>query len=95
MDPIENNKTLSPHPDAMHPPSPNWAILLPENLQEDKSALTVEDRMAHIWDKHHVKEKQRKQLLLRAQKIVAEYAEQQRKDFSLQVYEDIVVATAT
>jgi len=56
MNLIENNKISSPHPDATHPASPNWATLLPENLQEDKSALTVEDHMAHIWDKHQVKE---------------------------------------
>ena len=64
MDSIENNKITSPHPDAMHPPGPNRATLLPENLQEDKSALTVEERMAHMWDKHQVKEKRRKQLVL-------------------------------
>jgi len=64
MDPIENNKISSPHPDATHPASLNRATLLPENLQEDKSALTVEKRMAHIWDKHQFKEKRRKQLVL-------------------------------
>ena len=63
MDSIKNNKISSPHPDAMHPPGPNQATLLPENLQEDKSALTVEERMAHIWAKHQVKEKRRIQLV--------------------------------
>ena len=48
---IKNNKILLPHPDTKHPPlapSLNWATILPKNLQEDKSALTVEDHMAHI-----------------------------------------------
>ena len=98
MDSIENNKISSPHPDATHPPGPNRATLLPENLQEDKSALTVEERMAHMWDKHQVKEKRRKQLVLRAQAIVADYMEMQRERSAPPgpaTYEDIVVATAT
>jgi len=98
MDSIENNKIPFPHPDAMHPPGLNQATLLPENLQEDKSALTVEECMAHIWDKHQVKEKRRKQLVLRAQAIVADYMEMKREQSAPPgpaTYEDIVVATAT
>jgi len=97
MDSIENSKVSSPHPDAMHPPCPNRATLLPENLQEDKSALTVEERMAPIWAKHQVKEKRRIQLVARAREIVTDFVQSTGKSgvVTAEIYDDIVVATTT
>ena len=60
---IENNTTSSLQPDVMHPPCPNRATIQPKNLQEDKSVLTVEDRMAPICEKHHIMEKRRIMLI--------------------------------
>jgi len=97
MDPIENNKISSPHPDAMHPQSLNQAMLPSKDLQEDKSALTVEDRMAHIWAKHQVKEKRRIQLVAQAREIVTDFVQSTGKSgvVTAEIYDDIVVATTT
>jgi len=89
---IENNKISS-----LHLQSLNQATPLSKDLQEDKSVLTVEDRMAIIWLTEQITNQTHcTQIIAKAQGLVANFIEEhgKYKEMSANAHDNMVVATA-